>query len=248
MRKSKLIALTLVIAIMLMGAGYAAWQETLTIDNTVSTGLLNIEFIEGSVLCPDIQHPYAATFDNMILEPDYHSYVYFDQDERNDKVTLSVDNLYPGATFMYELLAKNVGSIPATLDSVKVDLSETNNEFDETMLVYGCILHKRPNRILAVNVAPIPCGVKLSELEAYLNLAINDWDIEVGDYIVFDLPSEEEAPGFIAKLAENLPGYNTETSNCLFFHMPITAGNSLQSEFLPPQKFSIQFNFKQFNQ
>ena len=48
MRKPKFLALALVVAIMLMGAGYAQWTDVLTIENTVTTGDMNVEFVDQS--------------------------------------------------------------------------------------------------------------------------------------------------------------------------------------------------------
>jgi hypothetical protein len=48
MKKTRLIALTLVVALMLMGAGYAFWQESMTINAAVETGELDFAFRKAS--------------------------------------------------------------------------------------------------------------------------------------------------------------------------------------------------------
>jgi len=44
MRRSKFLVLTLVVAIMMMGAGYAYWTQELTITNNIDTGELDVVF------------------------------------------------------------------------------------------------------------------------------------------------------------------------------------------------------------
>lgn len=45
MKKTKFIALALVIVTTLMGVGYAQWRDTLKIESTVNSGNLNVEFV-----------------------------------------------------------------------------------------------------------------------------------------------------------------------------------------------------------
>lgn len=239
MRKPKLIALTLVVAIMLVGAGYAAWQEELKISNTVSTGELNMEFIRNKF------YPIGITFDNKILQRDYFGDNSLVQDEANDMVTVTINDMYPGSTFNYDLRADNKGTIPATVESVTVDLSNTNDLFDSTMKVSGSVLHKREGRILSINKLYL-INIPLSNLETYLNDGMKNWELKKGDYIVLDLPEgEDDDKNIRDEIAKVIPGYDSETTNCLFFHLPLDAGNEIQN--LSAQEFSIKFNFKQFN-
>lgn len=48
MKRSKFLLLTLVAAMVLMGAGYAAWTQVFTINSTVSTGELFVDVVEGA--------------------------------------------------------------------------------------------------------------------------------------------------------------------------------------------------------
>lgn len=254
MKKSKLIALTLVIAIMLMGAGYAAWQETLTINSTVSTGELNMQFVDHGI------YPLKGSFDNMILQNDYFKIDSFNQDKVNDKVDIVVSGMYPGATFLYDLRADNIGTIPATVENIVIDLTKTDDLFANTLRVSGAVIHENANGNVK-NVLPI-LDVKLSELQKYLNdgfdykilwfqrhyPGMKDWKIAINDHIKFDIPTEEDVPGFREALAEAIPGYaEADKGNCFIFHMPLSAGNELQSENMGAQEFSFKFNFKQFN-
>ena len=48
--KTRFLVLSLAVAIMLMGAGYAYWTETLTISNTVTTGALELDFLLKKIM------------------------------------------------------------------------------------------------------------------------------------------------------------------------------------------------------
>lgn len=48
MRKVKLLIAVLVCSVMMMGVGYAWWQDSITVATTVNTGDLNMEFKDGS--------------------------------------------------------------------------------------------------------------------------------------------------------------------------------------------------------
>ncbi|MDR7855064.1 hypothetical protein [Tissierella sp.] len=240
MKKPRLIGLTLIIVVVLMGVGYAAWQETLTINGNITTGELNMEFVDNYF------YPFGMTFDNKILQRDYFGQCSLEQDEANDLVTVTINDMYPGSTFNYELRANNIGTIPATVDNVVVDLSNTDDLFDETIRVSGSILHRREGRILSINRLFL-VDVPLNELQTTLNNGMAGWEIKIGDYIVFDLPQgEDDTINIRDEIAKVIPGYTADTTNCLFFHMPLSAGNEIQD--LSGQEFSIKFNFKQFNQ
>lgn len=248
MKKTKLLTLSLVIAIILMGAGYAAWQERLQIDNVVATGKLAIEFQS------DVIHPIFGSFDNLLLEDDYFGFTEVDQD--TNTVSVTVDGLYPGTTFLYDLRAKNVGTIPAIVEDVTVDLSKTNDLLDENLRVSGFVTHLTKKKVPIFgdvdwleNFIPI-IDIKLSELETVLD-GMKGWNIKIGDNILFDVPRAdyhnlpENLDEIKQAIANAVPGYDPESNNCLIYHLPYSTGNDLQN--LSSQQFDLTFSFKQFN-
>lgn len=103
MKKTKFIALTLVIAVVLMGAGYAAWTDTLTINNNAYTGNLNVVFEEGSSLNRISEDPYVEVEVNPIDD---------------QTIGVNISNIYPGAGGGFTYMIKNRGSIPAKFDNI----------------------------------------------------------------------------------------------------------------------------------
>lgn len=116
MKKTRLIALTLILAIMLMGAGYAYWSDQLVNANNVDTGVFNVEFICQCFMIPDI-----SIMD--INEPLYGK-IYAQQPEieqTNSKlITIRIHDLYPGTGVYYIVMFKNTGTIPAVYDFAEI--------------------------------------------------------------------------------------------------------------------------------
>lgn len=121
MKKVKFVALVLSAAVMIMGAGYAAWNETVTINNTVETGELSVALGNGSVNVfkniSDGAEP--AGMPARIAEATLDAAA-ADKNVENVKVT----NLYPGAHVHISIPLTNDGSIPVKVNGV--NLIETN--------------------------------------------------------------------------------------------------------------------------
>jgi len=116
MKKTKLIALTLVVAIMMVGAGYAAWTDTLKMDMNVNTGHLDVHyvdiadevtFLEGSDLYMDTNTSYSQDLEG--LQNDW------------DNALVTINKAYPGAKFNIKLKMKNNSTMPVKLASLTSD-------------------------------------------------------------------------------------------------------------------------------
>lgn len=101
MRKTRFLILSLAVAIMLMGAGYAYWTETLTISNTVTTGELDFTFQAADIVTVDTY-----------MDVDDESYCRV-KDGDDNTIEIALYDMYPGAeaTFEFELL--NSGTMEA---------------------------------------------------------------------------------------------------------------------------------------
>lgn len=123
MKKSRVLALTLVVAVVLMGAGYAYWSETLTINNTVKTGELDLQFdyptYDGDY---DDKYPYSD---------DYMKVDSYFEDEKH-KLVFELEDVYPGGGGWLNFKIKNTGTVPAKLTSITPSiLSDEANMKDE---------------------------------------------------------------------------------------------------------------------
>ncbi len=99
MKKLGLIILSLVMAISVIGVGYAAWTDQLFIDGTVTTGNFGVIFSASS---PETDtDPYAQT--TCVISDD------------GKTATFKVTGAYPGYTGTASLTIENTGTVPATL-------------------------------------------------------------------------------------------------------------------------------------
>lgn len=111
MKKTRIIALALSAAIMVMGAGYAALTETVTINNTVSTTALDVETVTPTVTvysAPGIQDTTVASVKSATVSNPANA---------DSSATIEVEKLYPGAIIDVKVPIKNVGDIPVKLDN-----------------------------------------------------------------------------------------------------------------------------------
>lgn len=114
MKKSRFLVLALVVAVMMMGAGYAAWTETVTINNNVCTGELDVDLAAGTVA---VFSDTAGTAEPAGITRTAEA-VLDTTDTENNTATVTVNNLYPGAHVDITVPISNVGTIPAKIDNI----------------------------------------------------------------------------------------------------------------------------------
>lgn len=120
MKKSKFIALALVVAIMMIGAGYAIWNEELFLTTTVKTGKFDMEITGIGTRTGDDQKKNEAH--------DWHKYDWTHAVKANTKVLpggnsaiVEFKDLYPGGVVQVDMKFENKGTIPAKLKSATVE-------------------------------------------------------------------------------------------------------------------------------
>lgn len=131
MKKYKFIALAMVLAVMLMGAGYAYWTETLTISNTVTTGDMNVIFAppniagdyDGKIDIGDIlgdlwEEISGADGEDVILDqaPDMEVSVEPSSDYKS--VEFNITEMYPGTGGFLSFSIVNDGTVPVALENI----------------------------------------------------------------------------------------------------------------------------------
>lgn len=125
MKKTKYLALVLVVAIMMMGAGYAAWTDKLVIKNTVEAGELNVEFATDKP-----GYPIAVVTDGTSTN---HANAII---EHGDKITtVTINNIYPGVSGLYRTRFINKGTIPAVISGVNIDSSKTSAPLNKELML-----------------------------------------------------------------------------------------------------------------
>lgn len=140
MKRTKLLALTLVVAIMLVGAGYAAWTDVLVHDVAINTGEFDLTFTrwyatEGVNFASDAMKA-------LNLEDN------FTHDPKTDKlptktVNFKFNNAYPGTSMQTSTTVTNNGTVPAVINVVDLDLTitdEAGNEITNSKLLDAMVI------------------------------------------------------------------------------------------------------------
>lgn len=139
MKKAKFLALVMVFAIMLMGVGYAAWTDKVTLNTTVSTGVFDVDFTSVSAKALNEADIFniPSQIKNLQSNLDCHA---VDHKTKSDRIIVTAGNLYPGASFQVDAKVTNTGTIPAILNNVTasaagdaslLDLLEVTVIYDE---------------------------------------------------------------------------------------------------------------------
>lgn len=131
MKKYKFIALALVLAVMLMGAGYAYWTETLTISSTVTTGDMNVVFAppniagdyDGKLDIGDIlgdlwEEIIGADGEDIILDQAPDMEVSVEPSSDYKRVEFNITDMYPGTGGFLSFSIVNDGTVPVTLENI----------------------------------------------------------------------------------------------------------------------------------
>ena len=158
MKKTGLIALAIVLALGVMGAALAQWNETLTIDGTVNTGELDVQFSaqksndDGDQLDPSVCGTWTGTTDpnnttNWTWTGTRYAYdvgsttcelTQVGSTDPNDggmnTMTITVDNAYPCYYGNVAFTIDNIGTIPVHIESIKL-ISISKNGDPYTLIV-----------------------------------------------------------------------------------------------------------------
>ncbi len=126
MKKSRLLIAVLVCAVMMMGVGYAWWNNVLTVNGTVKTGTFDVDFVNTR-----IEKIGAENYLDISVNSEQ-------DDDGVDCINFTVGNLYPGAEFSVTSGFVNNGSIPVKIGKAEIANINSNinsNEYANAILV-----------------------------------------------------------------------------------------------------------------
>jgi hypothetical protein len=151
MKKTKFLALALVVALVLTGTAFAWWGEVLTFSQTVKTGELDVVFDsawtrggdnttnEEDYVAPLSGYPGWVGHEGQQWSEIDVNFVPTKIKAKGDKVIAEVGNMYPGSRAQFEFKVKNIGTIPAKFDFADTDIADVNEPelVDSLYLVAG---------------------------------------------------------------------------------------------------------------
>lgn len=235
MKRTRFIALALVVAIMLMGAGYAAWSDRVFLDTTIRTGNFDMQITEVS----------ARTGNNGLRQAANatHGWHWFDWTAQNNsnigidvnKTTATVEllDLYPGGVVQVDMKTKNMGTIPAKLSSINVEYLGGNSDLFYSLLAKstwkadvdgaGYVQNAAGSKWSHVLPAEwLPLQAAMDKLVA--DTVTKNLIIEPNGYFALGLDEENE-------------------EGCIQFKLAESAGNALQNQSV---RFKVTFNWDQW--
>lgn len=174
MRKTRLIILIAIVALLAVGGAYAAWTSQITISANASAGEMDVEITTISI--GQVSEYVEFGSDSISISEDRKS------------ATVSIQNLYPGAVANATILVTNIGTIPVQLSgasqerelAVNTVTNENLSSTDASMLIVSYTASAD------TKAGPIKASDSSSEASALLfqNSAIV---IEAGKTIAFDM-------------------------------------------------------------
>lgn len=270
MKKSKILALGLILSIMLSGAGYAAWTDNITIRNTVATGEMRVEFVKQSATVDSVEFPRIkikeARFTAAGVSPGGNTrYATAETIQDSPQLTtIKLNKIYPGIFVQFDSKFINRGTIPVVLKDgdIKVDFVNRSSALENNLIVYGGFSHYQKvgnSYVRNESYETDYFAGTLAELEGNLNNMLKGIRMEPGDYILFDL-SDEAKPKLANLMKEK---YNADQAvldgildnNCINFWLPLSTDDGLNTNgsYIQPtenqnEEFNIVLNFSQHNQ
>ncbi len=256
MKKTKIIAAVLCVAVMLMGAGYAYWQDAITITNTVSTGEFNVEFVNqgGYPKSSGIYESYKKNNPGQgegngqydWVKNNTYAQARVEHGAKDTKIVLT--DMYPGTYAKIDMLVKNKGTIPAVFDKVTVSFTNENDPKviamkDTLMVSLGVTKYKANGEAYKANETDkhnkLKAEIKLKDLEKELKALLSGLRLEPNEAITFDIPEE-----FYEQAMLEVPGFDVNGDECITFHLPYSATETVEKA---TAEFTVKIDWKQHN-
>lgn len=223
MKKLGLLCLAVVMALGMVGAGFAYWTETLTIDPPVGTGELDVDWamVHDVSAWPPIQHYNAGT-----------SYHWGEVTVSGDGNTLNVGlhEMYPGAVVNSYPRIYNNGTIPVKITGYTVTKTGGSDALWDNLEVKYSMVHYTAggsNEVVVFTTGYMDIDSWEAHLDAHAISypyppgpnGTNEVVLAPGDYLTFD-------------------------ENTLYFRVKSDAGNDTESTDV---QFGLDVDFIQWN-
>lgn len=201
MKKTKVLALVLVAAVMIMGAGYASWTDSFYVENTVTTSVLDMQIDKAHFYDGDnLGEPQRAWTEASIDYIDANALI------------VSTGKLYPGADVRLDIYSSNHSNVPVDFESVNVEFLGGDWALFNKLTARGAIQYDTDGA--GTKFAPIArsfgygANNKLTDLNTNLKGVLNDMVLHQNGTLYFD---------------------DTE-DGCIRFALPYDAGNEYQNK------------------
>jgi len=244
MKRTRIICLIIVFMFMIMGVGYAYWSEIITVNGTVSTGELLVEF-QGYDDYIDVPRPYiiyngrSKYYDNSRVAP-------FTLEDNNHKLVANFIDVFPGMFYSIPFKAVNNGTMPAVFNraTITYDINDSTLKPGENEQE---LINTLGNN-LKINDVSVKIfnrnGVKLYEVHPYYDdyIDLDNFEYELNTNILKGVSLES------GQYLEITGGQGGNIANKLGGQMEFYFSTDFGNEFEEKQfTVSIQIDWRQFN-
>lgn len=267
MKKIRVMVLALVVAVAMMGAGYAAWSTKITYNNTMKTAEWNV-FVENdaadSLEAGDTVQNFTSTYVSTGSTSELNK---FDAEDPNDlsgakkvsgsnfvytmepKITTQIEkadtvnfkfyNMHPGTKVLTRFEVRNKGSIPAQIADVRVIINNGNSlTADQKAVVDAMIVSGQFWDHIGSNPSTLIGTIAP-------NTTLNGLQAELRRILTVETYQLKEQHSLT-----QLDGSEVEVDSGLEFSIPANAlkVNNLNVGRLAEIPVKIEFDFVQYNQ
>jgi hypothetical protein len=236
MKKTKLIALTMVVAIMLMGAGYAIWSDQVFLTTTIKTGEFDIQITDVSTRTGDneIQNEIQYAGGNKgFHKTDWTHANNAKVGHNKNEAWVELRDLYPGGAVQVDIRMDNMGTLPAKLESIVV------SNIDESVPGLFNLLTVQSSWKADID------GAEDKKQDAYDHVDdFKYWrSVQDGMNALVDNTKAYGTHGLVIEPGGWLALGDETEENCIVFKLDSSAGNKYQNASC---KFKITFNWEQW--
>jgi len=161
------------VLLLVLGITYAQWTETLTIETTMETGELDVQWSVGTGYDSESEGYDYSSISGTLEDTD--------GDGDYDKIVVTISNAYPCIDYYLPISIENIGTIPAEVASIDIDRGNltagTTVEIIDGNLTVG--IEFEPNEKL-VGVLHVHLGYDAAEKVTYtftITVTIKQWNV-----------------------------------------------------------------------
>lgn len=199
MKKIGLICLALVLALGALGVGFAHWSQTITIDQTVETGSVEVGVFgvtyyseDKDVLDLTLSHG-AKKFEKEITPEQVPPAALFPPGTYAfyESVTVNITNLYPSLWVMEDFVIGNAGTVPVKLQ-VTLTVTDPDYIYDHMDMSWSIHLNGVTTVFGSGKATVKGADGELARIEAALEgMQLHECDVVV---VYIDKHLQQEAP------------------------------------------------------
>ena len=215
MNKTKLITLSLVLILVLMGTAFAWWTQSTIINNKITTSNLDV-IIKKTNEAPKIlfTRNNLDNYNSLNIKKHYGAEVTKFEVPNNYTLNFEAKNMFPGSYVTYDFEIENTGIVPIKINDVKLIKNSETSISDEILNTLPItFIYRIKSKIGSYKISETVSGT-YKDIAGKIKDAISVITLFEGDKITIGAIEREDVE-FFNELRIEIPeywDYNTEDS------------------------------------